>query len=291
LPVIAARVERGLVSSRPPVITSETVATVDVDGRACLGPVAGWAATTAVIEMAPRTGIALATVHDCGHLGMLAPYVEAIAAHDLLGIAMTTSEALVHAPGGAKAMIGTNPLAVCVPALPEPFLLDMATGTVSMGQILEYEHLGKPLEPGWAIDARGAPTLDATAAKNGAISPFGGFKGYGLGLAIELLVVALTGSAIGREVSGTLDTDRPCNKGDLFLAIAPAQRATRWPETINDYLRDLRAGLTAEDAGVAIPGDRSRELRKRRLRDGLNIPDPVWARIRSLVDAPITRAG
>ena len=75
----------------------------------------------------------------------------------LIGIALTTSEALVHPWGGRIAQIGTNPIAIAVPAEPEPFVFDMATGLVSMGKILDHGHRDAPLEPGWAVDADGEP--------------------------------------------------------------------------------------------------------------------------------------
>src|SRR6185436_8230226 len=153
---------------------------------------------------APQQGVVTVAVRNANHLGLLAPYVERCAEAGLIGIVLTTSEALVHPWGGAAAQVGTNPIAVAVPAEPAPFVFDMATGAVSMGKILDHRNRGVPLEPGWAIDGAGRPTLDAAAAAGGAIAPFGGAKGYGLGLAFELLVGAVTGSALGRAVSGTL---------------------------------------------------------------------------------------
>ena len=115
----------------------------------------------------------LAAVRGANHLGILAPYAEAVADQGMIGIALTTSEALVHPSGGRTAMIGTNPVAIAVPARPDPLVLDMATGEVSMGRILRHAELGEPIPPGWAVDAAGEPTTDAAAAAAGAISPFG----------------------------------------------------------------------------------------------------------------------
>ena len=77
----------------------------------------------------------------------------------------------MHPFGGRKAMIGTNPIAIGVPADPIPMVLDMATGLVSMGKIHDHANRGAPIPLGWALDENGDPTTDATAAKKGAIAP------------------------------------------------------------------------------------------------------------------------
>jgi LDH2 family malate/lactate/ureidoglycolate dehydrogenase len=212
---------------------------------------------------------------------MLALYAERIAAQGQAIIALTTSEALVHPWGGRKAMVGTNPIAIGVPALPTPFVLDMATGLVSMGQIHDYAHRGQALEPGWAVDADGDPTLDAAAARRGAIAPFGGAKGYALGLSFEVLVAALTGSALGTDVTGTLDSVNACNKGDVFIVVEPA--STAMATSISVYLDALRACAPAvATKPVAIPGDRARAQRARSLERGISISPEVWRAIRVL---------
>ena len=227
-----------------------------------------------IAERAPRHGVTVAAVHNTNHLGLLAPYVEECAARGLIGIALTTSEALVHPWGGRIAQLGTNPIAVAVPASPEPFVFDMATGVVSMGKVIDHRNRGIPLEPGWALDAEGNPTVDAARAAEGSIAPFGGAKGYGLGLAFELLVASVSGSAFGRAVGGTLDTRRVCSKGDLFFCLDPQVfGAGDFAEGVSDCLRELRATPPQEGfTRVLVPGDRMRAERERRLAGGV----PEW---------------
>ena len=90
-----------------------------------------------------------------------------------------------------------------------------------MGKIHDHANRGAPIPLGWALDENGDPTTDASAAKKGAIAPFGGPKGYALGIAFEVLVASLAASAIGTDVKGTLDSVNVSNKGDLFIVIAP----------------------------------------------------------------------
>lgn len=199
---------------------------------------------------------------------------------------MCTSEALVHPWSGHKAMLGTNPLAIGVPTAGEPFVLDMATSLVSMGQIHDHAIRGEPIPSHWALDAAGHPTTDASAAKLGSIAPFGDAKGYALGLALEVLITSLTASAIGPDVVGTLDSDRQCNKGDVFIVIDPSTQ----PQTaqgITAYLDAIRASGHPERP-VAVPGDRALSSRRLRIAEGLMLADDVWHRIQALAATSLT---
>jgi L-2-hydroxycarboxylate dehydrogenase (NAD+) len=274
LAVIVSRIEAGLANANAEPRTTWPVAgTGRIDGDRGLGPFVGMVAMHSAIARARETGIALVAVHNNNHLGILAPYVERAVQAGMIGIVMTTSEALVHPWGGTRALIGTNPIAIGIPAEPAPFVFDMATGVISMGKVQDHAHRGIPLEPGWALDADGRPTTDPVAARSGAIAPFGGAKGYGLGLAIELLVAGLTGSELGDRVRGTLDASAAANKGDVFIAIAPGPFGHHdMEQRLGTFLDEIRSG-----AGAQVPGDRARSGRATRLREGVEIADAVWA--------------
>jgi L-2-hydroxycarboxylate dehydrogenase (NAD+) len=259
---------------------------LDVDGRMGLGPVVALSALAQLSQRARETGIAVAAVRNNNHLGMLEWYVERVACGGQVAIALTTSEALVHPWGGRRAMIGTNPIAIGVPAEPTPFVLDMATGLVSMGLIHDYAHRGEPIPAHWALDADGNPTTDPNAAKSGAIAPFGDAKGYALGLAFEVLVSTLTGAAFGSDVRGTLDSDWPCNKGDVFVVV---EVTTKMAAAVTAYLDDVRAcAPIAPDQPVRVPGDRARAVRSQRTVDGIPIPLEVWSQLQELASVYAT---
>ena len=138
-------------------------------------------------------------------------------------------------------------------------VLDMATGLVSMGKIHDHANRGAPIPLGWALDENGDPTTDAAAAKKGAIAPFGGPKGYALGMAFEVLVASLAASAIGTDVKGTLDSVNVCNKGDIFIVIAPPH-AEAARALVSGYLDDIRAAAPADpEHPVLAPGDRAQQ--------------------------------
>ena len=158
LPLLVRRMQRGLI--RP---ASEgrdrwvSPSVLVVDGDRGFGPVVGLRVMQALIEAAEKIGLALACVRNTNHLGMLAPYVEEAAKRGAIGIALTTSEALVHPEGGRIAKLGTNPLAVGVPAEPDPLVLDMATGVVSMGRILHHLESASPWRLAGPLTAGATP--------------------------------------------------------------------------------------------------------------------------------------
>lgn len=256
-----------------------------MDGMHGLGPVVAMAALERISARARESGVAIAAIRDCNHLGMLAWYAEKVARAGQVFLGITVSEALVHPWGGRRAMLGTNPIAIGVPAEPDPLVLDMATSTVSMGKIHDYADRGEPIPPGWALDAAGDPTTDATAAKSGAIAPFGGAKGYALALALEVFVTSLTGAAIGRDVTGTLDSDTRCNKGDVFIVAEPADGTGA---LVSRFLDEVRASPPADPAApVSVPGDRARRAEAVRSDGTVAISSKVWARISALADEPV----
>jgi L-2-hydroxycarboxylate dehydrogenase (NAD+) len=288
LPRIVARIRNGVADPvTMGVAVWRSASFLQVDGRGGLGPVVAGAAVDKVCTRARETGIAVAAIANNNHLGMLSWYVERVARGGQTAIALSTSEALVHPWGGRRAMLGTNPIAIGVPAEPDPFVLDMATSIVSMGKIHDHAHRHEPIPADWALDVAGEPTTDPDAAKLGAIAPFGGAKGYALGLAIEVLVTSLTGAALGTDVVGTLDAEKPCNKGDVFIIIDPVSGAVT--ASISAYLDGIRACAPSDpDKPVMVPGDGSRSRRAERMAKGIPIAEDVWAAIRALAGDEIS---
>lgn len=286
LPLIIQRITNGVSSPSASGRHEWTGASfLSVDGERGLGPVVALAALDALGPKARLSGTAIAAIRNSNHLGMLAWYGEHVARQGLVLLASTTSEALVHPWGGRRALIGTNPICIAVPATPEPLVLDMATSLVSMGKIHDLASRGEPIPAGWALDAQGQPTTDAALAKTGSIAPFGGHKGYALGLALELLVTSLATSAIGTEVAGTLDSDSVCNKGDVFIVISPPENKAA-AAAMHAYLDEIRAsGDPQSDQAVTVPGDRSRETRARSLADGVEVDETLWRQILALIPA------
>jgi LDH2 family malate/lactate/ureidoglycolate dehydrogenase len=286
LPTLVARIANGVLdpSASPSIASRRAAAAFTVDGRHGFGPPAAQLAIRELRDAARRFGLGVAAIRDAGHLGMLAPYVEQLASKGLIGIAFSTSEALVHPAGGRLALLGTNPIAIAIAVKGEPFVLDMSTAAISAGEVIVHAERGTRLPEGRAIDAEGHPTLDPSAAMGGALSPFGGPKGYALGLGVELLVAALAGSELGTRVHGTLDVDKRSTKGDALIAIDPAAlNAAGVEDRASEYLHELRSSPPAPgSAGILIPGDRMRAERARRMEAGILYPAGTWRRLLAL---------
>jgi L-2-hydroxycarboxylate dehydrogenase (NAD+) len=131
------------------------------------------------------------------------------------------------------------------------------------------------------------PTTDAGAAVDGAISPFGGAKGYALGLVLELVVATLTRTALGDEVRGTLDPTDPPTKGDVFIAMDPGAFGTGAAQ-VGVYLTALRTTPPAPGHHrVLVPGDRASATRSANLADGVPVSRVTWTRARQIsADVP-----
>ena len=258
---------------------------LSVDGEKGLGPVVAVSALEKISERARDHGIAVAAISNSNHLGMLAFYAERIAASGQTLIAFSTSEALVHPWGGRKALVGTNPVAIGVPTETGPFVVDTATSIVSMGEIHDRAQRGIAIPADWALDEAGNPTTDPVAAINGSLAPFGAAKGYALGLAFELLVSNLAGSALGTDVKGTLDSTEQCNKGDLFIVIDGPSTA------LAPYLEQIRNAEPADGfEHVRVPGEGGRACRDARLHNGIPVDGKLWTRLLELAASPLCEA-
>src|SRR5437667_2262041 len=187
----------------------ETSVSVLFDGGNQSGMLAMHHATRAVIERAQAHGFALVGVNNTWMSGRSAYYVEMVARAGLIGIHTVAAHPMVAPLGGAKAALGTNPIAFGFPMDGDPLVIDLGTSAF-MGTDLQFrERLSIPLPEGAAIDEDGRPTTDATAARRGALLPFGGHQGYALALAVH-----------ARGVVGHGATDAE-SAGHLFLAFQP----------------------------------------------------------------------
>ncbi|HWL77892.1 Ldh family oxidoreductase [Microbacterium sp.] len=280
LPILVGRIRAGLLDpNAEPTFAWGASAALSVDGNLGFGPVVAYRTIDELLRRVAQTGVAVAALRRTHHLGMLAPYVERLGGRGCIGLALSSTEGLVHPWGGAGPLLGTNPLGASVPARDGGIVLDMSTGAVSAGKILDYAERGLPLPEGWAVDADGHPTTDADAATRGSISPFGGGKGYALGLTLGAIVGALTGTAYGPKVRGTLDASHIVTKGDVFVAIdveAFGQPADS-PE-LAAYLDLIRAS-GADGGAVDVPGDRARRARRSAEESGFDVTEDVWSTI------------
>jgi LDH2 family malate/lactate/ureidoglycolate dehydrogenase len=233
------------------------------------------------IEKAAKTGVAFTAVTHSNHYGMAAYWAMMALPHGMIGFSATNAPAAVAPTGGCTAMFGTNPYAIAIPADQErPVVLDLATTVVARGRIVLYAKQDKPLEPGWAFDERGVPTTDPHAALKGLLAPIGGYKGYGISLAVDLLCGVLTGSNYGPHFPGFLADNmvEPTDVGSVFAAVN-VESFMDLPEftaAIDQALREIRTSTRTEGVErIYIPGEIEFEMKAERLANGIPIPEPV----------------
>jgi LDH2 family malate/lactate/ureidoglycolate dehydrogenase len=206
----------------------------------------------------------------------------------MIGFSSTNAPAAMAPTGGCTAMLGTNPLCIAIPAGREmPVVLDMATTVVARGRIMLYAKQNKPLEPGWAFDDRGVPTTDPHAALKGLLAPIGGYKGYGIALAIDFLCGVLTGSNYGTHFPGFLADNmiEPTDVGSVFAAVnvESFMDLTEFTSAMDKAIQEVKVSQRADGVKrIYLPGEIEFEMKAERLANGIPIPEPVVKDFRAL---------
>lgn len=219
----AGAIDEGSVDPKAPVVTVfETPVSAVWKADRTMGQTVARAGMEKAMAMAREHGFGAVTVSGSNHYGIAGYYTKMAAEQDLLGICMTNTEAIAIPTGGKKAMLGTSPIALCMPADPVPFWFDSATTVVTRGKLEVYNKLEEPIPAGWAADENGIGCPDAGRVirnicdkAGGGIFPLGGettltgsHKGYGFGIIAELFTSILSGGTTSPHVarSGNADT-------------------------------------------------------------------------------------
>ncbi|NKB52216.1 MAG: Ldh family oxidoreductase [Rhizobiaceae bacterium] len=201
----------------------DRASTAIVDGDNGLGHLAMRHAADQAVAKARESGVGWIGVRNGNHAGPASLYVNMIAEHDMIGIVGAVGSANHVAPfGGLDLLLGTNPLAIAIPAGEKPlFVLDMATTNAAAGKIKVLAQRGEQMPEGWMVDREGNPLTDPTRQSEGLLLPIGGAKGYGLAMAIGLIAGTLNGAAFGKDVVNfTKQTATPTNTGQFVAAIS-----------------------------------------------------------------------
>lgn len=280
--VYVERIERGVMSAKTRLdVVRDKPSTVLIDCHNSIGQVGAAKAMAMTIGKAAVTGVAFSAVRHSNHYGMAAYWAMQALPQGMIGFSSTNAPAAMAPTGGRTALFGTNPLAVAIPAAKElPVVLDMATTVVARGRINLYAKQDKPLEAGWAFDERGVPTTDPHAALKGLLAPIGGYKGYGIALAIDFLCGILTGSNYGAHFPGFLadNMTEPTDVGSVFAAVnvESFMDLAEFTATIDRAIGEVKTSAKAEGAArIYIPGEIEFETKAQRLVTGIPIPDSV----------------
>jgi uncharacterized oxidoreductase len=282
----------GLLKSGVPLnVISETRAVLVCEGGWGLGQVQAHRLLQRLVPMARELGVAAGTLRHCGHIGRLGEYAEAATAAGLAFLGSVNNHGFGRAvapPGGKAGRIGTNPLCMGVPTgeTGQPVVLDIGTSVCAEGKVRVVFNKGEQTPPGWLLDADGRPTTDPSVLyrdPRGTILPLGGsqaYKGFGIGLLLDMLVGGLAGSPCSRPEVGP----RTAN-AVLFVLFNAAHfaGAEHFRSEIHSLADNVRHCPSIDPARpVQLPGDPERQSTERRLRDGIPLDDGTWGQLAEL---------
>ncbi len=280
----------GVMLARPDIkVVHETPGTALIDGGAGLGQPVGVQGMKLAIKKAQEMGVGFVAVRNSNHYGIAGYYSLMALEQELIGISMTNAAVLVVPTFGRDAILGTNPISVTAPAGEEkPFVLDMATSTVSRGKLEVYDRQGKPLPLGWATNEHGVATTDARrvldnllARAGGGLLPLGGegellrgYKGYGLTFLVDILCGVLPGAGYATTIYPKDEEGNPlpANVGHFFGAIRvdAFRPLDEFKATMDDIIRRLKGSAKAEGAErIYVHGEKEFEEEERRRREGI----------------------
>ena len=279
LPLYVRRIRAGGINVRPEIrVISERPSSALIDGDNGMGHLVMRRAAALAIEKAKATGIGWVGARMSNHAGPAALYVTMPLAHDMIGLYFAVGSNN-HLPpwGGSESLLGTNPMAVAVPALQEPpIVLDMAPTVAAYGKVRLKAQRGEQMPVGWMIDRDGKPLTDPKRADEGHLLPIGDYKGYGLSLIIGLLAGALNRAAIGRDVIDFVkETGKASNTGQAIAALSvetfmPADEFKRAVDRLIGDIRNSRRLPGVER--IWLPGEQSHAKLLDRRADGVPIP-------------------
>ena len=262
-------------------------AIVRVDGANALGPLVGLRALREAMSRARTHGVGLALARNSNHFGAIAPYCLIAADEGFASMIGSNASTTIAPTGGAETRLGNNPLGFGVPRPGgRPVILDMAMSVVARGKIRAALQRGESIPETWATDRNGSPTTDPRAALDGFLLPFGGYKGYGLALVVDLLAGVLSGAAYLDHVNSWLDDPgKPGNLGHFFLLIDT--RVLGPTEWLAHRMADFDAivhGTPRADPSVPVrlPGEIELERLERHRRDGVAMDARLIARLEAL---------
>jgi LDH2 family malate/lactate/ureidoglycolate dehydrogenase len=278
-------IEKGLIKvDAKPEVVFETPVSAVIEGHDGMGQLIGHKAMNIAIEKAKTTGMAIVTVRNSNHYGIAGYYAKMACDAGLIGMSFTNSEAIMVPTFGRLAMLGSNPIAISMPAEPYDFFFDASTTVVTRGKLEIYNKLEKPLPDGWALDATGHGSSDASdvlkniVAKNGGgIMPLGGeteqlgsHKGYGYGMFCEIFTSILSMGLTSNHthVGGKGGT---CHG---FIAIDPNVfgNAEEIKEHLSTFLKELRESPKSEgQTRIYTHGEKEIFAKADRLENGIDV--------------------
>lgn len=277
---IAERLQETGTHRREIKLIHETPVSALLDGGDQVGYVVGHRATALAIEKAKKTGIAIVGANNTYYTGLFAYYMEMATREGLVAMAAGHGPAMVAPEGAIDARLGTNPISFGFPsAQGEPVIWDIGTCMIMQGELLLHKRMGEPIPEGVATDKDGKPTRDPAAALAGAVRAWGGHRGSGLSIVVQLLGAMCDAPVI-----------TPGMKEIAYLVIVFDPKLLmpdgRYPERVDELSRAIRSARPIDPRNpVRMPFDGSAERRRKAEAAGtIEVPDPVHAALLTLAE-------
>lgn len=256
--------------------TSLTTLLMDADHT--FGITAGKEAMGKAIGMAKENGTGIVVVKNSSHFGAAGIYGLMAAREKMIGISMTDVEDLVVPYGGTKPFLGTNAFCFTAPMKgEEPFILDMATSGISFNKLRMHKEKNQPLELGWAVDEAGESVNDPNKAA--ALTHFGGYKGYGIALMVEILTGILANSPYGPHLTHMFPLNEQKRRlNHFFLALdikkfLPVEMFEESLKQMADEIRNQRPAKGFEQ--VMVAGDPEKSIYQKRIKNGIPLTEEI----------------
>ena len=262
LSIYMERIQAGIMSPNNNIrIVQEAPSALTVDAGNSLGAAAAKFTMTKCIEKAGETGVCFAAVRNSNHFGTAAFYTKMAAEAGMMGLCCANLKGNVAPFGAAEPYLGTNPLSLSCPTKTRPLVTDIATSTVALGKLILAQKLGKSIPKGWALDKDGNPTTDPAEGRKGMLTPFGGPKGSGIAIMIDIASGILSGGGFGNHLTG------------LYT----------FKEKVSEMSAEIKALKKAPGVQeILMPGDLEANKRAANEANGIEVEEPVYQELLKL---------
>ena len=280
LPAYVSGLKSGKINGKArPDIKKISPSVIKVLGNNCLAPMVLNKGLPELIKTAKENGVAVLAINNSHHMAAMWPETEAVAEEGLVAFACTSYKPAVAPAGAIKPLFGTNPISFAWPRPGKtPVVFDMATASMAMGEVQVAKREGHKVPLGTGLTKEGKETTDpGEIADGGVLLPFGGYKGSGVAMMVELLAGALVGDNFSFETAAKDNKDGgPPSGGEFILAISPEKMSgPGWDKHADDFFNKMKSM-----EGVRLPGERRH---KNRLDKGpRNINEELVNKIKSL---------
>ena len=280
LPAYVTGLKSGKINGKArPEIKSISPSVIKVLGNNCLAPMVLNKSIPELVKAAKENGVAVLAINNSHHMAAMWPETEAIAEQGLVAFACTSYKPAVAPAGAIKPLYGTNPISFAWPRKGKtPVVYDMATASMAMGEVQVAKREGHKVPLGTGLTKDGKETTDpGEIADGGVLLPFGGYKGSGIAMMVELLAGALVGDNFSYETAEKDNNDGgPPSGGEFILAISPDKLSDNdWDKHSSEFFEKMKSM-----DGVRLPGERRH---KNRLDKGpRNINEELVNKIKSL---------